>query len=78
MSPAHPGRFTDAATLASRVREALPTAEYEEGTSKPDDGVTQRNLVVAPWPSRPVSPARVAPSRNAHPRPYNDPSNYLG
>jgi len=78
MSPAHAGRFTDAATSAHRVGKAPPTPECGEAMSKPDDGVTPRTLVVAPWPSRPVSPARVGPSRNAHPRPYNDPSNYLG
>jgi hypothetical protein len=78
MSPAHPGRFPDAVTLADRVGEAPSAAECEDGTSKPDEGVTPLTLIVAPWPTRPVSPARVGPSRNAHPRAYNDPSNYLG
>jgi|SRR5450631_2129818 len=78
MSPAHPGKLTDTATSAKRIGEAMPTAECEEGTSRPDDGLAPTTLVVAPRPSRPVSPARVGPSRNARPRQYNDPSNYLG
>lgn len=78
MSPTDAGRFSDAAALANHVGEALPTPECEEDTSKIDDGASGRTLSMAPRPPRPVSLARVGPSRNAHPRPYNDPSNYLG
>jgi hypothetical protein len=78
MSPTEAGRFSDAAALANHAGAALPTPECEDGTSQTDDGASGLTLSMAPWPTRPVSLARVGPSRNAHPRPYNDPSNYLG
>ena len=37
---------------------------------------TQHHLMDAA--PRPVTSARVSPSRNAHPHPFNDPCNYLG
>jgi hypothetical protein len=78
MSPTDAGRFSDAATLANLVEEAITTPACDEDTSKLDDDAGKGALATEPWPPRPVKPARVALSRNAHPRPYNDPSNYLG
>jgi hypothetical protein len=78
MSPTDAGRISDAAAPANHVGVALPTPECEEDASRIDDGASGRTLSMAPWPPRPVSLARVGPSRNGHPRPYNDPSNYLG
>jgi hypothetical protein len=77
MSPTGVGRFTIAATRANLVGKSVRAPEGEEDRSKPDDA-SGRTLTMAPWPPRPVSLARVGPSRNAHPRPFNDPSNYLG
>ena len=78
MSPTGVGRFTIAATRANLVGKSMRPPECEEDTPKPDDGSSERTLTMAPWPVRPVSLARVGPSRNAHPRPFNDPSNFLG
>ena len=78
MSPIDAGRFSGAATLANLVEEALPRAACEERTSELVDDASKQAPATDPWPPRPVSPARVALSHNAHPRPYNDPSNYLG
>jgi hypothetical protein len=74
MSHTDAGRFNSAATLASLVDEAVSTPVCE-GTSGPEDEATH---ATDHWPPRPVSSARLALSRNAHPRPFNDPSNYLG
>jgi hypothetical protein len=35
-------------------------------------------LKTSSWLARPLTPARVGPSQDAHPHPYKDPSNYLG
>jgi hypothetical protein len=78
MSPTPASRFTHAATLANLVEESMPTPACEEDTSKLADDAKESALATEPWPPRPVSRARVALSRNAHPRSYNDPSNYLG
>jgi hypothetical protein len=79
MSPTGVGRFTIAATRANLVGKSLRTPkDKKEDTPKPEDGISGRTLTMAPWPLRPVSPARVGPSRNAHPHLFNDPSNYLG
>jgi hypothetical protein len=75
MSPTDAGRFTDAATLANLIEHAFPT---EDDASVLDDVAGESTNATGPWPPRPVSPARVAASRNAHARPFNDPSNYLG
>jgi hypothetical protein len=78
MSPHDPGRFTDAATLEHLVQDAIHTPAGEHDTSVLDDVCSESTLATVPKPPRPVSAARVGPSRNAHSRPYNDPSNYLG
>lgn len=72
------GRATDATTLKHLVEDAIATPTYEEETSVTHDNAWEGDLATAPWPPRPVSPARVGPSRHAHSRPFNDPSNYLG
>jgi hypothetical protein len=78
MSRNDAGRFTDAATLAHLVEEAIATSICEDETSVKHDNAWEGDLATDPWPPRPVSPARVGPSRHAHSRPFNDPSNYLG
>jgi hypothetical protein len=78
MSPTDTGRPTDAATMASLVGEALSEPDRDEDTATLKDEAGEVILATDPWPPRPVSPARIALSHNAHPRPYNDPSNYLG
>ncbi|MEP7194611.1 MAG: hypothetical protein ABI903_17320 [Actinomycetota bacterium] len=78
MSPADPATFSTAPTRTGLAGDSLRTPEHREETSKPDDGATRRTLTMSPWPRQPVSLARVGLSRNAHPRPFNDPSNYLG
>ena len=78
MSPTDAGRYTDAATMASLVEEALSEPECDEEKAALKDEAGDVTLTTDPWPPRPVSPAQIALSHNAHPRPYNDPSNYLG
>jgi hypothetical protein len=78
MSPTDAGRYTDAATMASLVEEALSEPESENDTARLKDEAGEVTLATDPWPPRPVSPARIGLSHKAHPRPYNDPSNYLG
>jgi hypothetical protein len=78
MSPTGAGRYTDAATMANLVEEALSTPEDEHGTARLEDEAGDITLATDHRPARPVSPARIALSHNAHPRSYNDPSNYLG
>jgi hypothetical protein len=78
MTPTDTGKFTDAATLADLVENAIHPATDEDDTCVLDDTASENALATDPWPPRPVSPARVGPSRNAHSRPFNDPSNYLG
>jgi hypothetical protein len=73
MSRHDAGRFTDAATLAHLVEDALHNPVGEIDTSDPGHVCSECAM-----PPQPVSAARVGPSRNAHSRPYNDPSNYLG
>jgi hypothetical protein len=77
MSPTDAGRFSSAVTLAN-LKEALSTPAYDEDTSKLEDEAGEATLATDPWSPRPVSQARVGLSQNAHPRAYNDPSNYLG
>jgi hypothetical protein len=73
MSRHDAGRFTDAATLAHLVEDALNKPAGEDDTS-----VQGHVCSECAMPPRAFSAARVGPSRNAHSRPYNDPSNYLG
>jgi hypothetical protein len=77
MSPTDASRFTDAATVAHLLEAAIhaPTVEDDRLT---DDARSEKDPTTTPWPPRPVSPARVGPSRNEHARAFNDPSNYLG
>lgn len=76
MSGTDEGRSPDDAIL-DLVKKAISTTREDETSSLSDDA---RDAAPAtkPWPGRPVSLARIALSRKAHPRPYNDPSNYLG
>ena len=77
MSPRDAGRYTDADTMANLVEEALSTQTCQgDATGYGDEAI--HAVATDPWPPRAVSPARIALSHNAHPRPYNDPSNYLG
>jgi hypothetical protein len=76
MSPDNAGTFTDAATLAHLI--AIHRPEGENDSSVLDDASSESFHAKDPMPPRPVSPARVARSRNAHSRAFNDPSNYLG
>jgi hypothetical protein len=78
MSPDDPGRFTDAATLTFLVDLALHTPTGADDTSVAEDADCESALATDPRHSRPVSLARVGLSRNAHSRPFNDPSDYLG
>jgi hypothetical protein len=78
MSRDDAGRFTNAATLARLVEEAIATPTREEETPVRHSAVWEGDQATDPCPPRPVSPARVGPSRHAHSRPFNDPSNYLG
>jgi hypothetical protein len=78
MSHDDAGRFTNAATLAHLVEGAVATPAGEQETSMAQENSCEVDLATDPWTTRPGSPARVGPSRHAHPRPFNDPSNYLG
>jgi len=78
MSSTDASRYTDAATMASLVEEALSEPDCETGTATLKDEAGEVTLATEPWPPRPVSPARIGLSPKAHPRAYNDPSNYLG
>lgn len=78
MSPTDAGRYADAATMASPVGEALSEPECQKDPAKLEDEAGKLTLTTDPWPPRPISTARIGLSHNAHPRPYNDPSNYLG
>jgi hypothetical protein len=78
MSPENTGRFSDAATLAKLVDQAIHLQSGEDDLSALDDATGESALAPDSMPARPVSPARVGPSRNAHSRSFNDPSNYLG
>ena len=78
MSSTDASRYTDAVTMASLVEEALSEPDCETGTARLKDEAGDVTLATEPWPPRPVSPARIGLSPKAHPRAYNDPSNYLG
>jgi hypothetical protein len=78
MSPDDPGQFTDAATLAFLVDLAIHAPAGEGDMSVPEDADCESALATDPRQPRPVSSARVGLSRNAHSRPFNDPSDYLG
>ena len=78
MSPKNTGRFSDAATLAKLVEQAIHIQPGEDDSSVQDDPTGESALAADSVPPRPVSPARVGLSRNAHSRSFNDPSNYLG
>ena len=77
MSPTDASRFTDAATV-SRLLEDASHASAIEDDRLMDDACSENDPATDRWPPRPVSRARVGLSRNAHSRPFNDPSNYLG
>lgn len=77
MSPTDEGRFTEAAIL-DLVEDAISTSTREVKTSKPSNDAPDATPAPWPWPPSAVIPAQIALSRKAHPRPFNDPSNYLG
>ena len=78
MPPTNAGRFADVAAPADVVEKAIPTPSCEKATHVLDGDAGAHDLATDRWSPRPVSPTRVALSQNAHPRSYNDPSNYLG
>lgn len=77
MSRTDEGRSPDAALL-DLVEKATSTTTRADETSRVYDDARDAALPTKPWPPRPVSATRIALSQKAHPRPYNDPSNYLG
>jgi hypothetical protein len=78
MSPDNVARFSDSATLAKLVDQAIHIPPVMDDPLVMDDPASESALAPDSGPRRPVSPARVGPSRNAHSRSFNDPSNYLG
>jgi hypothetical protein len=78
MSSDNKGRFSDAGTVAHLVEHAIHTPEGESDPSLLHDAASEKAVAADPMPPRPVSRARVGPSRNAHSHPFNDPSDYLG
>jgi hypothetical protein len=78
MPPTNAGRFADVAAAADVVEKTIPTPSCEKATHVLDEDAGAHDLATDRWSPRPVSPTRVALSQNAHPRSYNDPSNYLG
>jgi hypothetical protein len=78
MSHTDAGRFTNAATLSHRAGPPNPPPPGGEHTSVQGGDASEGALATDPPPSRPVNAARVRTTWNLHPRPYNDPSNYLG
>ena len=78
MSPADTIRSTAKAKVGRHAKHPAPQPPVGENMSVPDDATIEDSLTTDPRPTRPVTPARVGPTRNAHPHPYNDPSNYLG
>jgi hypothetical protein len=78
MSTENSGRFSDTDTLALLVEQAVHIPSGEDDPSVPDDSTSEGSPSPDSMRLRPVSPARVGLSRNAHSRSFNDPSNYLG
>jgi len=78
MSPTDAGRSAEAAKVARRAKHPVPQPPVGENTSVQDDDAGEDAPATDPRPPQPVTPTRVGPTRNAHPHPYNDPSNYLG
>jgi hypothetical protein len=78
MSLQNAGRFSDAATLAKLVEQAIHIPPGEDSPLILDDPTSESALSPDSRPLPPLSTARVGPSRNAHSRSFNDPSNYLG
>src|SRR5450631_4822554 len=78
MSPTDAGRFTNAATVSHTLGPPIPSPPGGEHASVQGVAASEGALATDPPPFRPVTAARVGPSRNLHPRPYNDPCNYLG
>jgi hypothetical protein len=78
MSPTDAGRLTNAAALSHPGGPPMAPPQGGEHTSVQSGAPSEGALATDPPPSRPVTATRMGPSRNLHPRPYNDPSNYLG
>ena len=78
MSPTDAGRLTNAATLSHPAGTPIPPPHGGEHTSVPGGAASEGAVTTDPLPSRPVTAARVGPSRDLHPCPYDDPCNYLG
>lgn len=78
MSPTDAGRFTEGATVTHRAGPWLSPGRGADRTCVQDGTVSDEVTATDPRPCRPVTPTREVPSRNAHPRPFHDPCNYLG
>jgi hypothetical protein len=78
MSSDNTDSFTDAVMVTHLIEQAIHTQNVENDPSFLQDTANKSALATDPLPARPVSPARVGPSRNAHSRAFNDPSDYLG
>ena len=78
MSPTDASRFTDAATFWHPTGHPTPPYRVEvtrpARTALPAKAPWQQN----PAPRRPITPARLGPSRRSDPHSFNDPCNYLG
>jgi len=71
-------RFVEAAALAQPAQHRFAAPAIESDLAVLDDEAYEGARMTAPWPPRPVRAPQVGPSRNAHSRSFNDPSNYLG
>jgi len=78
MSPRDTNRLSDATTFAHLVGDAIHRPGGGDDTLAVVDAARDTATTTDARPPRPVSPARVGPSRNAHSRVFNDPCNYLG
>lgn len=75
------GRFSDAATALQAAKNPLttpPTLAGQDDTPVRDNPAAESVAPTDPWLARPVGEVHVGPSRKAHARSFNDPSNYLG
>jgi hypothetical protein len=77
-SPTEADNFTDSATALAQLANSL-TKLATPPLDEDDVSLLNENALVAgSWPLRPVSAARVGPSRNSDSHQFNDPANYLG
>ncbi len=78
MSLRNGGRPTKAATLNRAAGRGVSTPARPDDSSERSAAAVEYALAGDSWPSRSVTPPQVGPSRQAHSRPFNDPSDYLG